>query len=101
MPDKYVIRYLPIAVDDLLSISDWIAADSPARAASFTEKFDKRIGSLATHSFLGRIPKHEKLQAFGYRVLVIEAYLVFYKIRGNIVEIHRVIHGSRHLEDIV
>jgi len=26
MPDKYGIRYLPIAVDDLLSISDWIAA---------------------------------------------------------------------------
>ena len=100
MPDKYVIRYLPVAVDDLLSISDWIASDSPARAASFTDKLDKRIAGLATHPFLGRIPKHEMLQAFGYRVLVIEAYLVFYKVRGHIVEIHRVIHGSRHLDDI-
>ena len=100
MPDKYVIRYLPVAVEDLLSISDWIASDSPARAATFTEKLDKRIGSLATHPLLGRIPKHEKLQAFGYRVLVIEAYLVFYKVRGQIVEIHRVVHGSRHLDDI-
>lgn len=77
MPDKYAIRYLPIAVDDLLSISDWIAPDNPARAASFAEKFDKRISSLTTHPLLGHIPKHEKLQAFGYRVLVIESYLVF------------------------
>ncbi len=101
MPDKYRIRYLPIAVDDLLSISDWIAADSPARAASFTDKFDKRIARLATHPFLGRIPKHDKLQASGYRVLVIDAYLVFYKVRGPLVEIHRVLHGSRQLDDIV
>jgi addiction module RelE/StbE family toxin len=101
MPDKHVIRYLPIAVDDLLSIYDWIAEDSPVRATSFTEKLDKRISGLTTHPYLGRIPKHEKLQAFGYRVLVIESYLIFYVVRGQIIEIHRVIHGSRQLDDIV
>jgi plasmid stabilization system protein ParE len=101
MPDKYAIRYLPIAVDDLLSIYDWIADDSPARATAFTEKLDKRINNLTIHPYLGRIPKHEKLQAFGYRVLVIGSYLVFYVVRGHIIEIHRVVHGSRHLDDIV
>jgi plasmid stabilization system protein ParE len=101
MADKYVIRYLPVAVDDLLSIYDWIADDSPARAVSFTEKLDKRINSLLTHPYLGRIPKDEKLRAFGYRVLVIESYLIFYSIREHIIEIHRVIHGSRYLDDIV
>ncbi len=101
MPDKYSIRYLPVAVDDLLSIYDWIAADNPARAVSFAEKLDKRIGSLAAHPSLGRIPRNEKLRAFGYRVLVIESYLVFYLIRGRIIEIHRVIHGSRHIDDMI
>jgi plasmid stabilization system protein ParE len=101
MPDKYAIRYLPIAVEDLLSIYDWIAGDNPERAVSFTEKLDKRISSLTKHPFLGRIPKHAKLQAFGYRVLVIESHLVFYVVRGHIIEIHRVIHGSRHIDDIV
>ena len=101
MPDKYAIRYLPIAVDDLLSIYDWIADNSPARAVSFAEKLDKRINSLTTHPYLGRVPKHEKLQASGYRVLIIESYLVFYIVRGQIIEIHRVVHGSRHLDDIV
>jgi addiction module RelE/StbE family toxin len=101
MPDKCTIRYLPVAEDDLLSIYDWIAGDSPARAAAFTEKLDKRISALAANPHLGRVPKHEKLAGYGYRVLVIESYLVFYVVRGRTIEIHRVVHGSRYLDDIV
>lgn len=103
MPSKYTLRYLPVAVDDLISTSifDWIASDSPAKAAAFIEKLDQRIGNLETHPFLGRIPKNDKLKGSGYRVLVIESYLVFCIVRGKIVEIHRVVHGSRNLDDIV
>jgi addiction module RelE/StbE family toxin len=101
MPAKYAIRYLPVAEDDLLSIHDWIARDSPAGAAAFTEKLDKRISALAANPRLGRVPKHDKLARYGYRVLVVESYLVFYVIRGRTLEIHRVVHGSRHLDDIL
>jgi plasmid stabilization system protein ParE len=99
MSDKYTVRYLPVAVDDLLSIFDWITGDSPTRAVAFTEKLDKRIGALAANPHLGRVPKHEKLARYGY--LVLESYLAFYVIRGRTIEIHRVVHGSRHLDDIV
>jgi toxin ParE1/3/4 len=101
MPDKYSVRYLPVAEDDLLSIYDWIAGDSPTRAAAFTENLDKRINALAANPRLGRVPKHEKLARYGYRVLVIESYLAFYVIHGRTIEIHRVVHGSRYLDDIV
>ncbi len=101
MSDKFTIRYLPIAEDDLLVIYDWIASDNPTRAAAFTEQLDKRIGALAVNPHLGRVPKHEKLASYGYRVLVIGSYLIFYVVRGRTIEIHRVIHGSRHLDDIV
>ena len=101
MANKYTLRYLPIAVDDLISIFDWIANDSPSNAAAFIKKLDQHILSLKNHPFLGRIPRDEKLKNFGYRVLIIESYLVFYMVRGKIVEIHRVIHGSRNLEDII
>ncbi len=49
MSNKYTIRYLPVAGDDLLSIYDWIAGDSLARATIFTEKLDKLIGALASY----------------------------------------------------
>jgi len=101
MVNKYILRYLPAAVDDLISIFDWIAGDSPANAAAFIEKLDQRIGSLKIHPFLGRIPRDDKLRNSGYRVLVIDSYLVFYIVRGKTVEVHRVVHGSRSLEDML
>ena len=101
MAIKYNLRYLPVAVDDLISIFDWIASDSPAKASAFIEKVDQRIGNLQKHPFLGRIPRDDKLKNSGYRVLVIDSYLAFYIIRGKTVEIHRVVHGSRNLDDIL
>ncbi len=101
MANKYTLCYLPVAVDDLVSIFDWIANDSPANAAAFVKKLDQRIGNLETHPLPGHIPRDEKLRNSGYRILVIESYLVFYMIRGRTVEIHRVLHGSRNLDDII
>ncbi len=101
MANRYTLRYLPTAMDDLISIFDWIANDSPVNAAAFVDKLDRQIGSLQTHPLLGRIPRDEKLMMAGYRVLIVETYLVFYMIRGKTVVIHRVIHGSRNLDDII
>ena len=101
MASKVTLRYLPVAVDDLISIFDWFADDSASNAAAFIDKLDQRIGNLETHPLLGRIPRDDKLQSSGYRALVIESYLVFYIVRGKTAEIHRVVHGSRNLDDIL
>ena len=101
MRNKYTLRYLPVALDDLVSTFDWIADDSSANAAAFVEKLDQSIGNLKTHPFLGHVPRDEKLKNSGYRILVIDSYLVFYMIRSKTVEIHRVVHGSRNLDDII
>ena len=101
MPAKLFIRYLPAAESDLIDIYSWIVKDSPARAASFLERIDKRIGNLAAHPNLGRIPKHPRLREAGYRVLIIGSYLVFYLVRERGIEIQRVIRGSRALDSIV
>jgi toxin ParE1/3/4 len=96
-----MLRYLPVAQADLIEIFDFIAQDSPNRALSFVEKLDRRIGLLEQHPLLGRIPRHPKLREYGYRVLIVESYLVFYIIRGQTVEIHRVVHGSRNLDHLI
>ena len=98
---KYTLRYLPVAQDDLISIFDYIAQDSPNRALSFIEKLDKRIGLLEQHPLLGRVPRHPKLREYGYRVLIVESYLVFYIIRRKTIEVHRVVHGSRNLDHLI
>ncbi len=101
MAGKYAVRYLPVALDDLISIFDWIADDSPANADKFIRKLDQQILNLKNHPSIGRIPRDERLKNTGYRVLIIESYLVFYMVRDKTVEIHRIIHGSRHLDNIL
>lgn len=100
-PSNNVVRYLPAAESDLADIYGWILRDSPGRAASFLESMDRRLGALAIHPQLGRAPRHPKLREAGYRVLLIDSYLVFYIVRARVIEIHRVIHGSRSLDDII
>ena len=101
MTDKYIVRYLPAADADLVEIFDFIAQDSPKRALSYLAKFDKRIGLLEQHPQLGRLPRHPGLREYGYRVLIVESYLVFYIICGQTIEIHRVIRGSRNLDHLI
>lgn len=101
MAGKCAVRYLPVALDDLISIFDWIADDSTANADKFLRKLDQQMRNLENHPSLGRIPRDERLKITGYRVLIIESYLVFYIVRDKKVEIHRIIHGSRHLDNIL
>lgn len=93
MSEKYKIEYLPIAQDDLIDI--FVKEDNPDAAANFIERIDKAVSKLESFSLLGTIPKDERLQMFGYRMLVIGNYLAFYVIKGNMIEIRRIIHGSR------
>jgi toxin ParE1/3/4 len=101
MPDKYTLRYLPAAEDDLVEIFDFIVKGSLNRALAYLERLDKRITLLEEHPELGRVPRHPKLREYGYRVLIIESYLGFYMIRGRTIEIHRVVHGSRNLAHLI
>ena len=95
MKKKHKIRYLQIAQQDLIDIFDYIREDNPTAAANFIDKIDKSISKLELFPKLGVIPKDDHLEFFGYRMLVIDSYLVFYVIIENIVEIRRIIHGSR------
>lgn len=101
MPAKYSLRYLPAAEEDLLSILEYIAKDSPRRAETFIEKLDKRLRILETSPLAGRIPLHPFLKETGYRVLTIESYLAFYKVVRRTVQIHRVIHTARNIKLLI
>lgn len=101
MPNKYALRYLPAAQSDLISILDYIAQGSANRALAFVHKLDERIKILERNPYLGRVPRHPKLRESGYRILIIETYLVFYIIRGHTIEIHRIVHSSRNIDNFI
>lgn len=95
MSEPYEIRYLSTAENDLIDIVEYIKKDNPTAAISQLEKLDKSISQLALNPYLGVIPKDERLKKLGYRMLIVNKYLVFYVVKTETVQIRRIIHGSR------
>ncbi len=101
MPGEFTLHYLPAAQRDLLEAYDFIAKDSPRRALSFIEKLDRKITVLKRFPYFGRVPRQSRVAKRGFRVLIVESHLAFYKIKGTRIEIHRVLHGSRNIEALI
>lgn len=95
MQNSFTIRYLRRAQNDLAEIRDFIARDSPHRAAAFVDRFESRTKVLEQFPRSGRVPRDTRLAEKNLRLLVVESYLVFYKIKGATIEVHRVLHGAR------
>ena len=95
MNKSYQIRYLSTAETDMIDIFNYIKKDNPVSAMAQLERFDKSISQLVSHPFLGVIPRDERLEKLGYRMLIVDKYLVFYVVKPKIVQIRRIIHGAR------
>jgi toxin ParE1/3/4 len=101
MSGVYEIRYLKTAEKDLEEIFDYILSDRPTAAVSILEKFDQSIARLGLNPKLGVVPKEDRLKDLGYRMLIIDNYLVFYVIKGKTVQIRRIIHGARQYNHLI
>ncbi|MBW1890811.1 MAG: type II toxin-antitoxin system RelE/ParE family toxin [Deltaproteobacteria bacterium] len=89
------VRYLKTAQKDLGEIFAYIVKDNPGAAAVLLENFDHSISQLGFHPALGRVPRDDRLKKLGYRMLVVQRYLVFYVVKKRTVQIRRIIHGAR------
>ena len=100
-PNRYTVRLLSIAEQDLQEILDFIATDSLQAALTLADRIETDLYRLGQHPYLGKVPNDEGLVGMGYRVLVIENYLVFYKVKGRTVLVHRILHGARDLPGLL
>ena len=98
MSKSYQIRYLRTAETDLIDIFDYIQKDNPSAAVRQLERFDQSISQLSRNPYLGVKPKDDRLKRLGYRILIIDKYLVFYVVKTKTVQIRRVIHGARQYD---
>lgn len=98
MKGLHGVEYLPLAERDLFGILDFIARDRPHGVQAFIDRLDRAIGRLARFPRSGPRPNGSRLRRLGYRMLVVDNYLVFYVILGRTVQIRRVLHGARRYE---
>jgi toxin ParE1/3/4 len=85
------------AEEDLLAISEYIAIDSPAAAANWLEKIERTLNLLALHPMVGEDVSHFKPNL---RRFCQGNYLLFFAPRADGIDLVRVLHGSRKIEDL-
>lgn len=94
MAHKVVIA--PGARADLITIGDYIAADSPASAVRWVAHLEDAIQSL---SYMPeRVQLRDDLRP-GYRAKPVGSYLIFFRVVENAVQVVRVLHASRDVTE--
>ena len=69
-----------------------------ASASAFIDQFEQVCQLLTLHPEMGP-PRHELQE--GIRSLLFQHYVIFYRTRGNCVEIMRVIRAAREVDAVV
>ena len=85
------------AVEDLQSIWDYIARDSPVYATEFVGSIVSAVERLEAFPGLGRqVPEANSRDI---RELIFRNYRIMYRVHKDAVQILAVIHGSRDLTE--
>lgn len=95
---KYQISITKAAEQDLAEILEYIAYESPAAALKMADRIDRSILRLEEFPLIGVAPKNRHLERRGYRMLIVDNYIVFYVVIDDTVEIRRIISGKRDYE---
>ncbi|HBW34769.1 type II toxin-antitoxin system RelE/ParE family toxin [Desulfosporosinus sp. BICA1-9] len=100
---NYKIRIMQIAQDDMKAIVAHIRLDDRDAAIRMYENIKASIGRLAEFPLMGPMPLDKKIAEQGYRMIVVDPYLVFYILvmEDNTVEVHRVLHCKQNFPRIL
>ncbi len=81
------------AEDALEAIADHIALDNPRRALSFIDEL--RASALGLTDLPLGFPLVPRFETLGVRRRVHGAYLIFYRVEGEVISILFIIHGAQ------
>ena len=78
-------------------------AGSAAAALEFLDRLEQKIDRLADFPESGSFPRYGALRARGYRVLIAEKHLVFYKVdkERKMVIIYAIVDGRRDYLNLI
>lgn len=87
----------PAAVRDVSTIADWIAEHNLDAALNFFDDVDRILKLLCSHPLMGEAV--DELSP-GLRRHTFGNYLIFYRPQNDALELVRVLHGSRKIENL-
>jgi len=95
--DKYTVKFLQPAYDEIDEIFNYIFLDSPADAEAMVDRIFSRLRQLEMFPESGTKISDKVLKKYGFRMLVEEPYIIFYNLNPDIktAYIHHILHGAR------
>lgn len=102
---KYKIIRTDKADEQLRQIIFYIANDSGSIdiALNYLEKIEKAIKRLEDFPMSGSVPRYSILRKQGYRVLIVQRHLIFYKVKNNenVVVIYAIVDGRQEYRNLL
>jgi len=101
---SYNILRTDKANDQLFDVIQYIADDAGANIANkCLDKLEAAVMNLADFPYSGTVPRYSILKKQGYRVLIMERHLIFYKVdeEKQTVMIHAVVDGRQEYRNLV
>lgn len=102
---KYAVFRTDKANDELYEIIQYIAEDSGSVrvALDYLDKLEHAIMLLSDAPYAGDQPRYSILRKQGYRVLVAQKHLVFYKAddKARQVTIYAIVHSRREYRNLI
>lgn len=93
------------ADEQLREIIFYIAEDSGSVeiALNYLDKIESAVNTLREFPYTGSYPRYSILRKQGYRVLIVERHLVFYKVfpEKNEVIIYAIVDGRREYKNLI
>lgn len=96
---EYAIEFLSDALNDVTEIvSAFVMLGSRQGAVRIKEKFNKAAEQIRIFPYSGVTVPDKKLSEAGFRMIIAEAYLMFYKVFEDErkVVFYRVLNGKRN-----
>ena len=97
------LKFTPESKADLFEILEYVTKNlaAPSAAEGMIEKIEAACNRLTFFPSLGVIPRDATLAKKGYRMLVVENFLVFYTVDEQSVKIMRVVYGRRNYQSLL
>lgn len=102
---KYAILRTDKASDQLYAIIQYIAESSGSvdTALNYLNTLETEISKLASAPHMGSYPRYSTLRKQGYRVLIVNRHLIFYKVddEKEQVVIYAVMDARQHYINLI
>ena len=104
MPRKatHVINWTNAALQDVLSIVEYVALESPETATTLSRRIDTAVVSLRRSPNRGRVvPELGLLGRTDHREIILRPWRIIYRIRGKGIWIVAVLDGRRNVREVL